>query len=394
MLFASTTLNLFNPRIMKFFLLFFICILVCSSALAQQDTTTINSLKAASSPAGILLRFSPSEISSISDRAKLETEISAISDKNNFTVLPKSFALTVSPFQIFRNKNESKASKNKGLYNLALSLGYRDSSDIDLTKKLPRNSKLALGFSFRFGGKKNYTKTQKSVKKDNERFDTYLQEQYIIQEKITGKSLTNIKNFSLQDESSSLSNIYSYWALSKQAEKDFSKSKNMFRFFEGWAYDVSGGVVLNQFTKNTDQLGAWFTASKSFKVGTDPMPDTKESQHNALIMVRYLKNGLGSKEKIIDSTSHLLDIGMKYTYHLREKNRYFVEFESLMRGVNVDFSSQSSRKWKMTLNIGYEIRKNFVVTAAFGKDYGSNTFNKSGTLFAFLNVIGGLGKSR
>lgn len=386
---------------MKKFLLAIFCLQCVLPVFAQQDTTTINSLKSPSSPAALLLGFSPSEITSISERPKLEAELSNLVKKtNNFTVLPKDFAFNIAPFQLSGNKN-------KVLKNLAFSIGYRDSTTVDLTKNLPKSSQLAIGFSWRFTGKKDseFKKTDKTVNRNNETYQEFVKTRFDISKISDETLLKQLNSISTSSEgteqtSSFMAYILDYSAKSKQIQKDFNKQRNWYQFFYGWAFDVSGGFLLNQSSKKTDQYGTWFTFSRSLDAKSDSKNQKrldslkKENQHNLLLMARLLGNTPNSKEQTMDSNKSNFDIGIKYTYHVRDQSRYFVEFETLMRAVNFSINSQSSRKWKMDLNLGYELRKNLVLTASFGKDFGSSTFNRSGNLFALLNIIGGIGQSK
>jgi hypothetical protein len=68
---------------------------------------------------------------------------------------------------------------------------------------------------------------------------------------------------------------------------------------------------------------------------------------------------------------------------------------AVFRAIDAEFTSDKL-KYKMDVNLGYEISKNFILTASFGKEFGTKTLpiSKSGNLFALLNLIGGLGERK
>ena len=139
---------------------------------AQKDTLSFNSLKAPSSPVAVLLGFSPNDIKSISDKTQAEAEISnLVNQTKNFTILPKSFGFSVSPFKV-------GGSKSDYLKNLSFSIGYNDSSDVDLVKALPKSAQLAVGFSWSLIGKRikrksEDPKTDKTQKRNGESYPVY-----------------------------------------------------------------------------------------------------------------------------------------------------------------------------------------------------------------------------
>ncbi len=403
-----------------------ITLLVAFSAIsvvfAQKDTLSFNSLKAPSSPVAVLLGFSPNDIKSISDKTQAEAEISnLVNQTKNFTILPKSFGFSVSPFKV-------GGSKSDYLKNLSFSIGYNDSSDVNLAKALPKSAQLAVGFSWSLIGKRikrksEDPKTDKTQKRNGESYPVYQlnavkEDPYLKNDDLIIKLLESKMDKSPESKIDTLKKLsaknfgetpFMFQVLVTQALKEadevtdkraFIRQKNAFQFFKAWSFDVSGGLVFNQITRQTDQGGAWFTASWSpwedkidDKKGKDDK--NKEQQHSFLTMARLLRNGDKAIEKTKDKSTHYFDYGTKYTYHLQDRSRFFVEAEVLFRAIDAEFASDKL-KYKMDINLGYQISRNFVLTAAFGKDFGTKTLpvSKSGNLFALLNLIGGLGERK
>lgn len=378
-----------------------------SSVVAQKDTLSFNSLKAPSSPVAVLLGFSPNDIKSISDKTQAEAELSNLINQQKDFILPKSFGFSVSPFKVGGSQKEY-------LKNLSLSIGYKDSAEVNLVKALPKGAQLAVGFSWSLIGKRmkrksEEPKTEKTIKRNAESYrmyqfseaqkDPYLQNKLMTLTLLTPKidSITKLRTGAFNEREL----MFQLLAAKTQQEaddatdkRDFIRQKNAFQFFKGWSFDVSGGLVFNQLTRQTDQGGAWFTASWS-PWEDDKGDKNKEQQHSFLTMARLLRNGDKAIEKDKDKATHYFDYGFKYTYHLQDRSRFFVESEVLFRAIDSEFTSDKL-KYKMDINLGYQISRNFILTAAFGKDFGTKTLpvSKQGNLFALLNVIGGLGERK
>ena len=379
---------------------------------AQKDTLSFNSLKAPSSPVAVLLGFAPSDIKSISDKTQAEAELSNLVNQQKDVILPKSFGFSVSPFKV-------GSSRNDYLKNLSFSIGYKDSLEVNLVKALPKSAQLAVGFSWSLIGKRikrnsEDPKTLKTQKRNAESYRVYqlnaVRRDPYLKTNALLINLLESKTDTLKELRTGIlgNNPLLFQLLMAQAQKEaddvtdnraFIRQKNAFQFFKGWSFDVSGGLVFNQLTRQTDQGGLWLTASWSPWGETIPekaeKEKNKEQQHSFLGMARLLRNGNTALEKMKDSAQHYFDYGFKYTYHLQDHSRFFVESEVLFRAIDAEFTSDKL-KYKMDINLGYQINRNFILTASFGKDFGTKTvpITKQGNLFALLNIIGGLGERK
>lgn len=381
-------------------LLFPLFYLVYLITFGQEDNSRLNTLKAPSSPAASLLNFTPSTIQTFSDRTKIEGELNSFSQKSDkFTALPQDFAISISPFQIF-----SKEKPKHFFRNIAFSLAYRDSIKVDLLKMKPIKPQIALGFSFKFAFKK-----AKDAKKSEARttidainalkYQDFFKTQIDNNVAILKQSETDIRALGLGSGVEGFSNYVLLQEFEKETRKAFKEKKNIFQFFDDALLDISGGRVYNTLDTKTDndklqQWGIWGSFSKTSLSEKTVGKEKVISEVGYIVMARMLKNVNTTFEKLKDNVSHSLDIGGKFIYNINENNRFFVEAELLGRRNYLDVDKDKNLKWKYDLNLGYQIRPNLVVTAAFGKDFGSRTVNKTGNLFALLNLVGGIGQSK
>jgi hypothetical protein len=94
--------------------------------------------------------------------------------------------------------------------------------------------------------------------------------------------------------------------------------------------------------------------------------------------------------------SHIMS-GIKLSFNSNQSSRYFIDIEGLYKQStyskieNVKLSNTG--KYKFDMSIGLELSKNLVLSATIGKDFGSEIYKKSGSLFTFLNLVGGIGRS-
>ncbi len=340
-----------------------------SGLFAQKDTLSFNSLKAPSSPVAVLLGFSPNDIKSISDKTQAEAELSNLAKQTtNFTILPKNFGFSVAPFKVGGSQKEY-------LKNLSFSIGYKDSAEVNLVKALPKGAQLAVGFSWSLIGKRikrksEEPKTDKTQKRNGESYSDYQlkavkQNPYLKNNAFIINMLQLKANKSFEPKIDTLKKLSAgtfdltplmLQVVMAQAQREadevtdsraFIRQKNAFQFFKGWSFDVSGGLVFNQLTRQIDQGGAWFMASWS--PWEDEKGDkNKEQQHSFLGMARLLRNGDKAIEKEKDNAVHYFDYGFKYTYHLQDRSRFFVESEMLFRTIDSEFTSDKL-KYKMDI---------------------------------------------
>lgn len=370
----------------------FIFLMVFTTVCFSKTTdSTINSLKSSNSLAGSLLGLSPSEIKSISEKPKFLSELSQLSGKTeNFTVIPKSFAFDIAPVKVF-----SKTSKAKALEELYISIGYKNNEAVDLTTSLPKNSQLGIGIGINFIQKKEKLKINNKalIKNSSRKLTNYWTE-------ISTKNEEDLSFDTFKINNKAIGNSE---RANEKIEKEYDKIKNRLLFLKKMTGNISLGNIYNQATKTLDQFGIWgslsFVLDKTEKDNKEVLFGQKETQNNLLFLVRYLNNDRDSSQflKTLEY-NFATDLGVKFTYHSQDNRRYYVEIEALGRSIQNEKSEiKNSSKWKLKydINLGYELAKNFVLTASFGKDFGSNVINqKSGNLFALLNIAGALGANK
>lgn len=134
---------------MKTFLLSLLCLLsrIVFAQNKQSENDQLDLLRSPKSPAATIIGIAPSEIHTPTDPNDLMVHLKNSTD--NFTKIPKSFAIDITPARIFGKKEAADDFKEgkKCFRDLVLSIAYRDSNDINLIKNLPRSPQIGFGFT-------------------------------------------------------------------------------------------------------------------------------------------------------------------------------------------------------------------------------------------------------
>jgi hypothetical protein len=339
----------------------FITCLIGSIFVSFAQSPTLNTLKAPTSPAGFLVGINSTEIPVFSDKTKLATEIS--NKTNGYTELPKSFAFDLAPFLLFRRNNlDSVKTKNLNR-NFLLSFAFKDSSDNVQTKNTyPQNAQLAFGglIQFNFKRKRNYREA---------------------------KSLSNFN----QGRSNQFTKI-------SNAVIEAPNNPRDFLYTEGIKMALSGGTVMNQTDAKNNHSAVWLSVGSHFALDTVVNQSKKENQLAWIFMAKCQKNAVNSFQSTLDKEQGHVLVGLKLSYNSNQTKRFFMDIEGLIKQARFSSSPEIVRydtgNYKFDLSMGIELSKNLVLTATVGKDFGSEVFNKSGSLFTFLNLAGGIGRTK
>ncbi len=346
---------------MKSLFMIITALFVYTNSFGQSDSAsvTLNTLKAPSSPAGFLLGLNAVEIPVFSDKTKLAAEIS--NKTNGYSTLPKSFAFDIAPLLIFRKENKDSVSSKNLNRNWLLSFGYKDSTELNVSKFIPSQAQLALGTHFQFNVKrKNNYKANNQKSNFNEK---------------PSNSFTNISKAKLKDPN----------------PRDFL-------YTEGIKIAISGGLVYNQKNSSLDHSAGWVAFGSHFSLDTLLNNAKKENQYSWIIMTKFQNNSEASETYMLTKEKNQTLVGGKISLNYNKSTRYYIDLEGLYK--KATFTKTESiliknvGQFKFDGSFGVELAKNFVLSATIGKDFGSQIFNKSGSLFALLNIAGGLGRTK
>jgi len=405
-------------------------------AQSEIDTTvTLDILTIPNSPAFNLLEISPSAV----DKPTTPNDfaISFANASNNFSLLPKNYAIEFLPISFFpksktsytkfTNDPEHVTSKGQRLWNtisqtFLISAGF--STDDSIITTTPDFIKTRSGFGFKFSlvrGKIDhdfdvYKKSIDSVRvrlkalhDDNETFLTRIREndadlkslererdtnvalQVHIEKEINDPAIRNEKLDNLKKELTNI-NIRRYLRMELLKEermnseieyaKALKKSIEQIKFKRyGWMVDFAGGMVIgfrnNDFQNSiVQQYAFWFNGGYACLKGFSFLGVARYS--NAL---NAMSDSQGNKKD-----KAFYDLGGKIEFQT-DDNKFSVN------GEIIDRISTDTPLLRYTFNASYQIGKNQALTISVGKAF-AGTAQYGGNLIAALNYIKTFGSNR
>jgi hypothetical protein len=381
-------------------------VLLSTQAFAQDSVSVLDVLHAPASPAASLIGTSPSDVQSFSDPSAFMISLQNATD--NFTTLPKNYAVDIAPAWLFGGKSikfedyKSTGFKNTFLQSLVLSAAIANTNDS------AKAGATDLGFSLKFSilrGKFS-NKQEQQLNQVNAILRDFLNVRKEVQasHKQELDRLTALLNQYADNDSAYASIQMEIIKLGSTTEAEWvqkvtTERKEMldsmkkvvgkvsFRRY-GFKVDVIMGTAFDFPMHVYDsgylsKAGAWLTA------GWDD-----ESGFSIQGIGRYLYN----PDKIFaDETGALkqddlstFDAGGKLQY---ENLKYNVTIggEAVYRSVLNHTDVRPT--WRCTFNADYAFQKNTHLTLVIGRDY-DGMFNKDGTIITALNFIMGLGNGK
>jgi hypothetical protein len=386
------------------------------TAICQNDTIGLDVLNAPTSPGFILLNQQPTDI----ERPTTPTDfaVSFRNSSNNFSAIPKNYAVEMAPLWLFKSKS------------ISFKDAYGESSHTDPIKNIgqtfnlslayaPVDSAMAYGASqFGFGFKCSILRGKiseeftKEIKKLNElhkrmgeeyhkattaeleKDSDYVRLNRLIKTVATRTPITETDVAILQglakaleDRINVINNEYlrntknyeqEHKAVLKKLAKIGAKRTGVFM-------DFAGGAVLDFPTRVFDyseinKFGAWLTLGN-------------EGDHWSYIgLGRLLHNKktpyLTDSNFVKTSDVSNLDLGFRTLY---SKDKFSASVEAIYR--NYLNSGNYTPGWKGTFYLGYHLGNNKTLSLNISRDF-DGTVSKKGNLVTALNLIIGLGSER
>lgn len=408
-------------------LLLFLLLGIAFPALAQQKDTVISfdQLRAASSPAFNMLGISPTDI----ERPTTPTDfaISLANASNNFSTVPKSYALEIAPYWAFGGKstfgqfigNDNVGNNIK--QSLVLSIGSTTANSVKDSSQF-RQIGISVKFSILRGDVGDEFKTWKdsttkylqdytrliAIERDSLDMKDRaaivsllgLRKKYLDSGKVDSaaaiaqaiKTINNgieIRDRAILTDTTSKHKAY----LTKLSQ--LSKQTDFKRY--GLKMDWAAGTVIDfpdsSFNRSyLSKFATWLTFGYEGK-----------DKNNIMFLARYAanfnrfyKNDLNAIVNNIDIGD--LDLGLRFYRDFSDKLTISAEYINRLPFYNdnnytENHVSKPSRTDKYDLALNYKIGKNQALSFTYGKNF-DNTYTKSGNLIAAVNFIIGLGSSR
>lgn len=391
---------------------FFTLLLLCCTLHAQDtEPQQLNLLKAPASPAAHLLNFATSSIDRPTDLTAFW--LTANNLTGNFTKLPNSYAIELSPSTLFKTDLSLSGLRSVKFTDVVrqtfvLSAGFKLFDD---TVTSTSYYKTAVGFKFMLARPEWSAQT-------NAKYKVLRALQKELTQKVGANSdaidsMPAIKQLlaertALRDEPGGTTNkAYKekdaeYQELRKAMREKLSKEKNenLHRQIKekakdftiervGFFAELAGGVSVafptNDFNYSvTDKSGLWLTAGH--EGGNDKM--------SALFLARYLYQPesvyADSTGKIPAKRISTFDMGGRFIYTSPD-GKFSVSAEAIYRSVLN--KSVIDPSWRTVFNAGYQLGGNQQVTFTFGRDF-NGFVEKGGNLVAGINYLVGLGGQR
>ena len=367
-----------------------------------------NMIKAPTSPGFALLGIEPSTIQTPTNPT--DFSVSVLNATNDFTALPKNYALEFAPGWIWGAKNITYQDFQNGrnivknvLQSTVISLATTQKS---ITKD-SSNTLLAFGFrtSLLRGDLSDEIKainqqmnqvrenitvaaSQKfrSLKKEDATYQKWDSLYKATTEQVIKdgyKQLRNEREQLLRDQADSLVRIEK--KLQRQALQALATTIDFTRY--GFKLDFAGGIVYEfpgQQTANQRlaKYGLWLTGGWEW-----------QNRTNFFFVSRLLFNPKESlitadKKTNVNDNVHL-DLGAKVI--LTSINKLTIAGEYVYRTTLNNALIPVTNKY--VLLIDYQLPSNKVITFSFGKDF-DGTIQRGGNLIAALNFVAGFGSSR
>lgn len=390
---------------MKKLLLLITC-LYASSIFAQDSLYQLDVLRAPSSPAANLVGTAPSEVQSFTDPTAFM--VSLQNATNNFSSLPKSYAIDIAPAWLFNAKNisyrsYSSASPGKSIpQSLVISTAINSVDDDSMGKYTDVG--VSVKFSI-FRGKWGNAHLQ-SLDSLHNLLGNYAN----LRNEVFGKyqdqlnAITNQMKDASNERKAQLAAQYSQLTVKRQAELDqIATDSPAVKTLADSIKNVASRVSLKRYGFKTDvvlgtafdfpnqlyekgymaKTGVWATA------GWDD-----ESGLSITTLYRYLYNPdkvfADDKNVLHEKDVSTLDIGGKLQYENLDY-KITIGAEAIYRSV-INYNNVPST-WRYTINADYAFQKNMHLTLALGRNY-DGVYSNDGTVIAMLNLLFGLGNGK
>lgn len=391
-----------------------ILILLCFTGIFYhafcQDTMVVNLLKAPVSPVAQMLNFSPSIIEKPSDIPALWLSIQNAS--NNFSKLPNSYAVDLSPAEIFKSKNQTLESlrQNAGAWQavgqtFVLSLGFQQFTDSTTKVTYP---KTGLGFKtsiIRPAWDDTTTIMYYSLtNREDSLVDLLMQKDSLVEHDTTVVRLrAQLKTMfdAHQDTSQAYKTLHARYINTKiqkdslyrsQLEKDVAgRIKTTASTFaiirHGFSLDLAGGFTAafptNRIDNSVaDKAGLWLTGGW---VGI-------KKTISILGIARWLYQPdsifADSTGKVPTAKVSTLDAGVSFNYTSKD-TKLNVALEGVYRSV-LNKNTPITPSWHVVLNASYNLGNNKLLSLNFGRDF-NGVLASGGNLIAGINLILGFG---
>jgi len=399
-----------------------ILVLISVKSFSQlANDTTLDVLKAPSSPGATLLGFSPSEIDKPTDVSALMLNIQT--NSSNFTKIPSKYAIDFAPYWLL-SKKSSYTTKELGstkfnetfkqTFLISISFLTPDSS-YQFFKK--GNSYLGLGFKATLVRGKYSNEAQKTLNEisdlqinhisdlsnmiskkvdNNEDLKKINYKRKILAKKLSDNNIdpdTDSTYIKLKQEYNDKKNEILQTAdtaeiITKYSKDLKSKAANLILKRTGWNWDVAGGISGEFVDKRFDSSyvhNAGFWSNLSYT--------SANTNNTFLLLIRYLyqpnKTTL-SKLDTVSQNINTYDAGLRYVYSTKD-NKFNAGLEAIYRSYRNKITAEDT--WKLVFTADYSIYKNQKLSFSFGKDF-DGIITKSGNLIAALTFIQGLGNRR
>jgi len=393
---------------------------ILGSAIAQptvKDTSiTLDILRAPVSPAAALAGIAPSEVEKPTDPTAFM--ISLQQATNNFSQLPKSYAIDFTPGLIFNSQNLTidkyllNTFKDNIRQSLTFSVAIRN-LDIDEEDSLSRKkTKLALGVKVSILRGHLETQAEKLLKEIGElqsiiinqagdQIDSVAETDTVYQ-----NARANMRMLVRGDANGVVDTIaFRHWQSVAVERKEKIAQDVLTNYSDvtaqlrakaadfkirrvGWKLDVAGGLALDfidqRFSNSyVAKAGGWVTGGYEGEKG-----------FTFLGIGRYLFNPdkiFADESGVIKSAGiSTLDFGGRIVYSYPQ-SRFSLSSEAIYRSVLNN--KQVPSTWRLTLNADYDIGRNRKLTFAFGRDF-DGTVSKAGNVIAALQLLAGFGSRK
>lgn len=397
---------------MKKFSFFFVGICIClfiPQLYAQNEqTVTLDLLQAPSSPGASLLGIGSSEIEKPSDPSAFMVSFQNATE--DFTTLPKSYAIGFAPTWIFRgnkidlDKFLSNSPKENIRQSFVISMATTTNSELTVPE-----TQFALGAKISFFRGTVDSAFQKTLRQSSEilKMINSVNSQQVIdaqqRDSLYNAYFNTMKKLAREGkkgtpEYNAFQKLADYRAQeikdsvfvveqTKLAELKTIAEKMDFKRY-GWKLDLSGGTAWNFTDQKFDsgtlmKAGAWLTGGY----------DGKDNV-SFLGIARYLYNPkqvfADPKNLLHEDNIHTFDCGARLI--LGKEGLPFrlsgeVLYRSVLNRAEIDPS------WRFTLNTEYKIDKNLLLSFVIGRDF-DGTISKDGNLITALNLIKGFGTKK
>lgn len=388
-----------------------LCFTLISYSAYCQDTMVVNLLKAPVSPVAQLLNFSPSIIEKPSDIPALW--LSVQNTTNNLTKLPNSYAIDISPAEIFKSKDQTLESLRRDSakpfraigQTFVLSFGYQSFTDSTTHTTYP---KLGLGFKTSIIRAKWDASTNMMynalINKQDSVVDLSIQADNLTQKDpnvirlrterlaMAKQQLQNTPEYKSLDSllNVTVSNLDSinYAKLENNISSRIKTSAAKFAITRhGFSLDLAGGFTgafpTNQLNNSVaNNAGIWLTGGY---LGIGKVL-------SVLAIGRYLYQ----PDSIFADTTGKVPVAKVSTFDAGVSinitsvdTKLNVALEGVYRSV-ISKNTPLTPSWHVVVNASYNLGNNKLIGFNFGRDF-NGVLTSGGNLIAGINLILGFG---